>query len=224
MRTGLAIVLTTAIVVGLVYVWMMPAAAVYDEGDTIDNYYTPVSIMDNTELNVDLPATSYETPPDTYPDIYSYTYPSLDPKLSVSVGAIVQFGDYEWRVLDMQDDRVLIITEYVISQQPFHHTEEPITWETSDIRRYLNSDFFDRFSQQDQSRIATTAVINNNNPLFGTHGGNDTYDRIFLLCIEEVVRYFGDSERLARLQLTDEEQHGFRPALWLYNVAETNDD
>jgi hypothetical protein len=32
-------------------------------------------------------------------------------------------------------------------------------------------------------------------------GGADTSDRIFLLSIEEVVRYFGDS--------------GVRPALWL---------
>ena len=109
---------------------------------------------------------------------------------------IIEFGGYDWRVLDVQGNRMLIITDRVIDRRMYHHTFEAVTWETSDIRRYLNIDFFNRFSPQDQARIANTTVINNDNQWFGTRGGDNTTDRIFLLSIEEVVRYFGDSGQL----------------------------
>jgi hypothetical protein len=41
--------------------------------------------------------------------------------------------------------------------------------------------------------ILPTTNINVNNQWFGTDGGRDTTDKIFLLSIEEVVRCFGDS-------------------------------
>ena len=38
---------------------------------------------------------------------------------------------------------------------------------------------------------------NPNNPWYGSMGGEDTQDKIFLLTIEDVVcKYFGDSSRL----------------------------
>jgi hypothetical protein len=46
-----------------------------------------------------------------------------------------------------------------------------------------------------------TKVFNNKNPEYGTDGGNDTDDKIFLLSIDEVNRYFPkDSDRIAYYQ------------------------
>ena len=68
--------------------------------------------------------------------------------------------------------------------------------------QWLNGDFFASFSPANQARIAETYVINNDNPwdfsdwgwyLANTPGGNNTTDRIFLISINEVLRYFGDS-------------------------------
>ena len=112
------------------------------------------------------------------------------------VGEIIRFGGYYWRVLNVEGNQALVISEYVLFYRQYHHIWEPVTWETSDIRYYLNNDFFNRFSPEDRARIATATVINNDNQWFGTPGGNDTSDRIFLLSIEEVVRYFGDSGQL----------------------------
>ena len=111
-----------------------------------------------------------------------------------SVGDNIQFGLYNWRVLDVWSDRVLIITEYIVSRQRFHYESAYVTWETSAIRQYLNNEFFySRFSQQEQSRIAVVKLLNHDNPWYGTYGGNDTYDRIFLLSMSEAVFYFSDS-------------------------------
>jgi hypothetical protein len=115
-----------------------------------------------------------------------------------NVGDIIQFGNYEWRILEVQDGRALIITDRVIESRTYHNTwETNITWADSDIRAFLNSEFLNRFSTTDKARIIQVTNTTPNNPWFGTIGGAATQDRIFLLSIDEVVRYFGDSGRLA---------------------------
>ena len=116
--------------------------------------------------------------------------------LTVSVGDVIQFGQFAWRVLDVQGNRALILSDRVLEFRRYHHTFGPVTWATSEMRAYLNGEFLNRFSAADRARIAETNVINNNNPWFGTSGGSNTVDRVFLLSIEEVVRFFGDSGRL----------------------------
>ena len=146
-----------------------------------------------------LPATP---PPEPPPDAEE-----LEPAPALAeIGDIIEFGGYDWRVLDVQGSMVKVISEYIIENRAYHHTLEAVTWETSDIRRWLNDDFINRFSEADRARIVETTVINNDNPwdfsemggYVRTPGGNDTTDMIFLLSIDEVLRYFGDSGEVAR--------------------------
>ena len=124
-------------------------------------------------------------------------YPGFDVAEPVPiVGDIISFGNYNWRVLDVQANQVLIITERVIDTRSYHNWAEAVTWEQSEIRRWLNTEFLRRFSTEELNLIAETYVVNNNNPWFGTNGGNNTWDRVFLLSIEEMVRLFGDSGEL----------------------------
>ena len=112
---------------------------------------------------------------------------------SVVIGDSILFGGYAWRVLDVQGGRALLLSEHVIEQRAFHGTREDATWANSTIRRYLNSEFYNQFTSEERTQIVETRVINNNNPWYGTYGGADTVDKIFLFSLEEVVRYFGDS-------------------------------
>ena len=73
-----------------------------------------------------------------------------------------------------------------------------VTWEGCAIRHYLNSEFLCKFSNQDQERILQVANRNLNNQWFDTLGGNITEDKVFLLSIEEVVNFFGDSGQLLK--------------------------
>lgn len=112
-------------------------------------------------------------------------------------GDAVTFGDYRWRVLDIKKNKMLILTDQIIEQRDYHTKKENVTWEQSEIRSYLNNGFFDRFSSSDKDRIVITHNINADNPWYGSVGGNDTMDRVFLLSLDETVRdYFGDSGRL----------------------------
>ena len=114
------------------------------------------------------------------------------------VGEIIEFGGYNWRVLDVEAGRALIITENIVTNRAYHDLAGDVSWAASDIRRYLNGEFLAGFSESDIASIAETVVINNDGQWFGTPGGDDTRDRIFLLSIEEVVRYFGDSGMFER--------------------------
>jgi hypothetical protein len=114
---------------------------------------------------------------------------------NVSTGDIIQFGDFDWRVLDVQDDRMLVLSERILERLVYNSTATDITWETSDIRAYLNSSFLNSFSMADRERIIPTVIINNDNHWFddGGIGGNDTEDYFFLLSFEDVITYFGYS-------------------------------
>jgi hypothetical protein len=111
-------------------------------------------------------------------------------------GSIISFGGYDWRVLDVQKDRALIISDNLLEKRAFNNQNTSATWETCDLRRYLNGEFYDQFSAEAKTRIMETRIQNNPNPWFDIKGGKETNDRIFLLNIEEVVQYFGDSGQL----------------------------
>ena len=108
----------------------------------------------------------------------------------------IQFGGYDWYVLEKQENKMLILSEKVIEKRVYHSNECVITWETCDMRKYLNGEFYNSFSRYDHSRIIEVLNENNDNPWYGTSGGGSTTDRIFLLSIEEVIKYFGDSGQL----------------------------
>lgn len=109
-------------------------------------------------------------------------------------GDIITFGGYEWRVLDIKSTAALIITEDIVEKRPYHDVYKDTTWADCGLRKYLNGEFYEQFSEADKSRIIMVTNKNLDNPWFGTSGGDDTQDRLFLLDIEDVVcRYFGDS-------------------------------
>lgn len=147
---------------------------------------------------------------------YSNNVSSIDTLSSIhngdiQTGSIIRFGNHDWRILEIHDDNTaLIITENIVEIREFHNIWESVTWEESDLRKHLNSVFIDTFSQEEQRRILPKNIQTPNNEWFQIRGGNDTRDYIFLLSIEEVVKYFGDSEQLEAPTTT---QHGIPQSL-----------
>ena len=133
----------------------------------------------------------------------------------ISVGDHIAFGSYqqksipgtdtfetgfiEWRVLDIQDGKALIITEYLLDTTVYNYDMTDVTWETSSLRKWLNSDFYDTaFSDSEKNLIQTTKINNPDNPVYGTPGGNDTEDKVFCLSLEEAQIYFSNAnDRMA---------------------------
>ncbi|MDR0223211.1 MAG: DUF6273 domain-containing protein, partial [Oscillospiraceae bacterium] len=114
---------------------------------------------------------------------------------TVKKGSTIKFGEYDWRVLDVKDGKALILTDTVIEKRAY--SDQSATWETCDLCAYLNGEFYNSFGKSDKARVVKTKVKNKDNPWYGTSGGKDTEDYIFLLSLEEVVKYFGDSGQLS---------------------------
>ena len=124
------------------------------------------------------------------------TPPPVATPINERVGEIIQFGGYDWRILDIQDGKALLISDKILENRAYHNKRVD-TWADSDLRAYLNDEFYNSFSAKDRARIAEVTNTNPDNQWFGTPGGANTQDRIFLLSLDEVVKYFGDSGQLA---------------------------
>ena len=135
-------------------------------------------------------------------------------------GATVTFGTYEqdnditngpepieWIILDMQDGKAFLISKYVVDCKPYTRRSNfvSVTWETSTMRRWLNSDFVKTaFDTTEQKSLVATTVDNSElqgNSVWGITGGNNTQDRIFLLSYAEANNYF-DSDKARLCQPT----------------------
>ena len=120
------------------------------------------------------------------------------------IGSILPFAGYNWRVLDIQGNQVLLLSDLILEKRAYHKDwAAAITWEQCTMRQYLNNDFYNKLPDADKSRIAQRTVQNPDNTDYGTKGGNDTSDRVFLFSIEEAERYFNhDEERVANFNGT----------------------
>ncbi len=129
---------------------------------------------------------------------------------SVSVGDTVRFGEYyidskfkkqplPWQVLDIKDGLALVITKDCIDARSFDPRSMALTWRQSELRRWLNGEFADKAFGSRTSSIAEVKLSPDTNSVFGTSGGIESKDKVFLLSLEEAQRYFpGNSSRTAK--------------------------
>ncbi|TAH72111.1 MAG: hypothetical protein EWM47_04095 [Anaerolineaceae bacterium] len=139
-------------------------------------------------------------------------------------GSRVFFGRYEqdnnigngkepilWRVLEVKDDTVFLLSEYGLLCKFYNDTYDSVTWETSTIRAWLNKDFLDKaFLKTEIDAILDTQIKTNNNKKYGSSGGNKTIDKVFLLSNKDVNNTaYGFQKgsriksRTRRVQITD---------------------
>lgn len=105
-------------------------------------------------------------------------------------GSTVWLGNKQWIVLDRQDGKALLSLYMADNKHPFHDRKEAVTWENCSLRRYLNQEFITKtFMTEEQRIIADTKVVNGPNPEFGTDGGNDTTDKLYLMNETEYEKY-----------------------------------
>lgn len=180
------------------------ALELIDDGDYIEAYETLIALD------------GYKDSAEMANSIYGkYKLEKRIPELkSAKVGDYVSFGAYdqdnnifngkeeiEWLVLDVKDDRVLVISKYALEYETYHSSFLDITWEDCSLRSWLNETFLNTaFSDDEKKMIPAVTVTADNNPGYSTNPGADTKDRVFLLSIEEANTYFSsDSERACEL-------------------------
>lgn len=118
------------------------------------------------------------------------------------IGDCVNFGAYKqhnthsadeisWLVLDKKDNKILVISKHAIDCKPYNTSNENVTWENCSLRKWLNNDFINEaFCKDELAMIPTVTVSADTNTHYDTDAGNDTKDKVFLLSIDEVNKYF----------------------------------
>ena len=119
------------------------------------------------------------------------SYESEYRKFDLEIGDIIEFGEYNWLVLNIEKEQALLISQNIINRRPISLSTNDHTWKNSCIRHWLNNDFYNTFDISDRNMIIPTEVINSNNKWFESYAGYDTIDYIFLLSIDEVLQYLG---------------------------------
>ncbi|MCL1948343.1 MAG: DUF6273 domain-containing protein, partial [Turicibacter sp.] len=120
-------------------------------------------------------------------------YPLYRPAKKKSV---MEFGGYDWLVLEEEADNYLLISKDVLEPAIYHEKFEPVLWNECSIRKYLNDVFLGTFSKAERERILESPFKVDGNPWFSTATGGMSIDPVFLLSVEEVIQYFGDSGQL----------------------------
>ena len=163
----------------------------------------------------------------------------------VKAGDYVTFGSYEqdgnaadgaepieWLVLDVQQGSALLVSRYALDGVAYSYRVNDnkevmfATWENSEIREWLNGDFFKTaFGASEQAAVQLTKIVAEKNPEYDTDAGADTEDRVFLLSVSEAQKYFPtDAERMCaptdyaldRGIYTKDEHVGERPTCTWY--------
>lgn len=95
----------------------------------------------------------------------------------------------KWRVLDNSDGGFLfVMADSALDCKRYNDEWVDITWENSTIRSWLKDSFYQTaFSSSEQSAIELWHVVNEDNPYYGTEGGNTTTDPVYLLSIGEMT-------------------------------------
>lgn len=132
------------------------------------------------------------------------------PHSKFSKGDIVFFGTYEqdnldftsdeqieWIVLDSEGTKLLLLSKYILDAGSYNigNSVDYRTWDNSPVREWLNSSFYDiAFSREEKNAILLTHNVTSPNPDWGSEGGEDTDDNVFLLSIDEANKYFPNND------------------------------
>ncbi|MBR1598678.1 MAG: fibronectin type III domain-containing protein [Lachnospiraceae bacterium] len=105
----------------------------------------------------------------------------------------------EWRVLSVDGDDAFLLADRIIGYKKYNVADmtvenwSTVNWDKCTLRKWLNdeedSDSFIKtaFSAEEIQAIKETTVVNKDNPVTGTDGGNDTTDKIYLLSVDEAA-------------------------------------
>ena len=117
-------------------------------------------------------------------------------KDQISVGGSVIIGNYEqdnkssngkepieWVVLDKDEEGLLLISKYALDCRKFHPQNIYVSWSNSNLREWLNNDFFNIAFSDSEKQLIQEVYLEDN-----------VVDKVFLLSASEAERYFSSAQ------------------------------
>lgn len=140
---------------------------------------------------------------------------------------VIYFGKYNgspiaWQILDMQENKVLLITKDAIDEMAYNTEYKTIDWESSTIRKWLNEEFYNTFDNTEKEKILANEsdnifllsnddvkeykkLKNTNTTWWLSTSGDETTKAMYVNSNGRIVK---EGDIVTRL-------HGVRPSIWL---------
>ena len=150
--------------------------------------------------------------------------------LETKVGDYISFGKFYdindknkieripviWKVLDKVDGYSLLISKDIIKSMPYNTFWIPTNWKESNLRFWLNHDFYDlTFNDEEKQLIKQVELDNTGNKAYNISCDYKTLDKVFLLSIEEVKKYDTNNRNYIAVGTKYAKQYG----LWVSKYA-----
>ncbi len=123
-----------------------------------------------------------------------------------------KYEPIKWNILEEKNGKAMLISDLIIDSQHYYpatvtsNAEPPIkpdviyesNYEASDIRKWLNDNFYNTVFADLEKEIIETTLVNNSASTFQHYYEylecDDTSDNIFLLSYQETVSYYQENE------------------------------
>lgn len=110
----------------------------------------------------------------------------------------------KWKILNSDNGKMFLWSANVLDYRLVHKYNSADTWETCDLREWLNCDgvmsedaqkthngapafYGSAFDEAEKNRILVTDVVQDDNPEYEINNGNNTQDKVFLLSFTEAT-------------------------------------
>ncbi len=173
------------------------------ESTPADETQPPATQPDETTPEASTPEETLpeeSTPEETTPEETTPAVPA-----DVAVGDIIRYGHYEqdnvssngkeeieWIVLAVEEDRVCLISRYILDMVRYLNPSRWATYSSSAIRIWLFSDFYNAaFSADEKKNVLVYHIDPGVNPKYpGISQGAVVDDEVGLLSVQQVEKYF----------------------------------
>lgn len=115
-------------------------------------------------------------------------------------------ADIEWIILhiDRENHHIMLLSKYALERKVFHDINENISWADSTLRFWLNNEFIDEaFSGSEQKALLTHSTEARDNWEFGTPGGVETDNKVYLLDLKNFDDLLTDKQEIAQCMPTE---------------------
>lgn len=111
-------------------------------------------------------------------------------------GHTVSYGTWNgapirWRVLEQRGKLRLLHAEALLTQKAYNDQRVLMSWRACSLRSWLNREFPEQaFTREERGQLVASAVQVVENPDYGTPGGQNSMDKVFLFGIGELKKYY----------------------------------
>ena len=151
----------------------------YQDADNEEYYYLGTYPQTGYEAN-ELPSYVVNAEyVDDYAVIYGVSYERVQNEDGYTYFV---YEPVRWWAIGEDTGRIVLMSENIIDTKPLADTFSAVTWDVSDLRDWLNDDFYNKaFTDNDKKHITMHFTPASNNYYFDVTTGADTYNKIGII-------------------------------------------